>query len=96
MGNHPWTRSAVPIPRGRADTRRSAPLSHESYGELMRSTAGASLVREPRLSCKLVVLIEDATSRLMQLRFVPSESTDSYFEALQGYRAIRERVAVDA
>jgi hypothetical protein len=33
----------------------------------------------------LQVLIDDGTSRLMQLRFVPSESTASYFEALQGY-----------
>jgi hypothetical protein len=30
-------------------------------------------------------LIDDATSRLMQLRFVPSESTDCDFEELQGY-----------
>ena len=35
--------------------------------------------------CTLLVFIDDATSRLMQLRFVPSESTSSYFEALQGY-----------
>ena len=35
--------------------------------------------------CTLLVFIDDATSRLMQLRFVPSESTDSYFEALRGY-----------
>jgi hypothetical protein len=34
-------------------------------------------------ACTLLVLIDDATSGLMQLRFVPSESTDSYFEALQ-------------
>ena len=34
--------------------------------------------------CTLLVFIDDATSKLMQLRFVPSESTDSYFEALQG------------
>jgi hypothetical protein len=33
----------------------------------------------------LLVFIDDATSRIMQLRFVPSESTSSYFEALQGY-----------
>jgi hypothetical protein len=33
----------------------------------------------------LLVFIDDATSKLMQLRFVPSESTDSYFEALNGY-----------
>jgi hypothetical protein len=35
--------------------------------------------------CTLLVFIDDATSKLMQLRFVPSESTDSYFEALDGY-----------
>ena len=35
--------------------------------------------------CTLLVFIDDATSKLMQLRFVPSESTSSYFEALQGY-----------
>jgi hypothetical protein len=34
--------------------------------------------------CTLLVFIDDATSKLMQLRFVPSESTDSYFSALQG------------
>jgi hypothetical protein len=33
----------------------------------------------------LLVFIDDATSKLMQLRFVPSESTDSYFAALDGY-----------
>jgi hypothetical protein len=35
--------------------------------------------------CTLLVFIDDATSRLMQLRFVPSESTQTYFEALEGY-----------
>ena len=35
--------------------------------------------------CTLLVFIDDATGRLMQLRFVPSESTDSYFEALHEY-----------
>jgi hypothetical protein len=34
-------------------------------------------------ACK--VFIDDATSKLMQLRFVASESTESYFEALHGY-----------
>ena len=29
--------------------------------------------------------MDDATSKLMQLRFVPSESTESYFAALRGY-----------
>jgi hypothetical protein len=31
------------------------------------------------------VFIDDATGRLMQLRFVASESAFSYFEALEGY-----------
>lgn len=30
--------------------------------------------------CTLLVFIDDATSKLMQLRFLPSESTASYFE----------------
>ncbi len=41
---------------------------------------------EPKhTSCTLLVFTDDATSRLMQLRFVPSESTRSYLEALEGY-----------
>lgn len=35
--------------------------------------------------CTLLVFVDDATSRLMQLRFVPSESTFSYFEATGRY-----------
>jgi hypothetical protein len=35
--------------------------------------------------CFLLVFIDDATGKLMQLRFVPSESTSSYFDCLRGY-----------
>jgi hypothetical protein len=35
--------------------------------------------------CTLLVMIDDATSRLMQLRFAPSETTFSYFAAVRGY-----------
>lgn len=35
--------------------------------------------------CTLLVFIDDATSRLMQLRFVRTESTFAYFEVLRGY-----------
>lgn len=35
--------------------------------------------------CTLLVFVDDATSSLMQLRFVKSESTFSYFEALSLY-----------
>ncbi|EAQ8850447.1 ISNCY family transposase [Salmonella enterica] len=36
-------------------------------------------------SCTLLVYVDDATSRLMQLLFVSSESTFTYFEATRGY-----------
>ena len=61
-------------------------LRRESYGELVQTDGSEHRwfedCGEP---CTLLVFIDDATSRLMQLRFVPSESTASYFEALQGY-----------
>jgi hypothetical protein len=41
--------------------------------------------------CTLLVFIDDATGRLMQLRFVASESAFSYFEALEGYLAVHGR-----
>jgi transposase len=61
-------------------------LRRESYGELVQIDGSDHRWFEQRGDpCTLLVFIDDATSRLMQLRFVPSESTDSYFEALQGY-----------
>jgi mRNA-degrading endonuclease HigB of HigAB toxin-antitoxin module len=33
----------------------------------------------------LLVFVDDATSRLMELRFVASESTFAYFEALKAH-----------
>src|SRR4051812_49754241 len=35
--------------------------------------------------CTLLVFVDDATSRLMALGFVPSESTFAYFEVLRRY-----------
>ena len=37
------------------------------------------------LKCCLLGFIDDATSRIMYLKFVKSESTQSYFEAIKGY-----------
>jgi hypothetical protein len=37
--------------------------------------------------CALLVFVDDATSALMELRFVASESTLAYFEALKRYLA---------
>ena len=61
-------------------------LRRESYGELVQIDGSEHRWFEGRGDpCTLLVFIDDATSRLMQLRFVPSESTASYFEALHGY-----------
>ena len=36
-------------------------------------------------ACTLIVFIDDATSRLMALRFAPAETTQAYMETLQTY-----------
>jgi hypothetical protein len=57
-------------------------LRRESYGELVHVDGSQHRWFENRGEpCTLLVFIDDATSSLMQLRFVPSESTGSYFEA---------------
>jgi len=61
-------------------------LRREGYGELIQIDGSDHRWFEQRGEpCTLLVFIDDATSKLMQLRFVPSESTTSYFEALNGY-----------
>ena len=64
-------------------------LRRECIGELIQIDGSEHRWFEDRgAPCTLLVLIDDATSRLMQLRFVPRESTNSYFEVLQGYLEI--------
>ncbi|SNT13251.1 Helix-turn-helix domain-containing protein [Granulicella rosea] len=61
-------------------------LRREHLGELIQIDGSDHRWFEQRGEpCTLLVFIDDATSKLMQLRFVPSESTDSYFAALHGY-----------
>jgi len=61
-------------------------LRREHYGELIQIDGSPHRWFEDRGDpCTLLVFIDDATSRLMQLRFVQSESTFSYFEALNLY-----------
>jgi hypothetical protein len=58
----------------------------EALGELVRIDGSEHRWFEDRAGpCALLVLIDDATGRLMQLRFAPSESAFAYFEALRGY-----------
>ena len=61
-------------------------LRRESLGELVQLDGSEHRWFEDRADpCTLLVFIDDATGRLMQLRFVSSESAFTYFEALQGY-----------
>src|ERR1700733_5366087 len=61
-------------------------LRREHHGELIQIDGSEHRWFEDRADpCTLLVFIDDATSKLMQLRFVPSESTDSYFKALRAY-----------
>jgi hypothetical protein len=61
-------------------------LRREALGELVQIDGSEHRWFEDRADpCTLLVFIDDASGRLMQLRFVASESAFAYFEALQGY-----------
>ncbi len=61
-------------------------LRRECYGELIQIDGSEHRWFEDRGDpCTLLVFVDDATSTLMKLRFVKSESTFSYFEALERY-----------
>jgi transposase len=61
-------------------------LRRECFGELVQIDGSDHRWFEDRASpCTLLVFIDDATSMLMELRFVQSESTFSYFTALESY-----------
>jgi len=61
-------------------------LRRERRGELIQIDGSDHRWFEDRAPpCTLLVFVDDATGALMQLRFVASESTFSYFEALEGY-----------
>jgi hypothetical protein len=61
-------------------------LRRGSLGELVQIDGSEHGWFEDRAGrCTLPVFIDDAIGRLMQLCFVDSESTETYFEALRGY-----------
>lgn len=61
-------------------------LRREAYGELVQIDGSEHRWFEDRgPPCSLLVFIDDATGKLMQLRFVRSESAFTYFEALELY-----------
>src|SRR6478735_6194707 len=61
-------------------------LRREVYGELVQIDGSEHRWFEDRgPPCSLLVFVDDATGKLMQLRFVRSESAFTYFEALALY-----------
>ena len=74
--------------RPRAERKRFHQPRHrrEHVGELIQIDGCAHRWFEDRgPPCTLLVFVDDATSRLMALGFVPSESTFAYFEVLRRY-----------
>jgi hypothetical protein len=75
-----------------ADRRHRLPSPHqprrrrECLGELVQIDGSEHAWFEDRgTSCTLLAFVDDATSRLMQLRFVASESAFDYFHATRAY-----------
>ncbi|AZB66416.1 ISNCY family transposase (plasmid) [Cereibacter sphaeroides] len=61
-------------------------LRREHLGELVQiDGSDHRWFEDSAPPCTLLVFIDDATSRLMEMRFVPSESTFAYFAALECY-----------
>jgi transposase len=82
-----WMRQAG-IWMSRAERKRIQQPRHrrEHVGELVQIDGSEHRWFEDRAAvCTLLVFVDDATSRLMELRFVASESTFAYFEALKAY-----------
>lgn len=80
------------LPRKERRNFHQPRLRRECLGELIQIDGSDHHWFEDRgPACTLLVFIDDATSTLMQLRFVTSESTFSYFEALELYLATHGR-----
>jgi transposase len=77
------------LPRDRKLPRAHQPRARRScLGELVQIDGCDHEWFEDRAPrCVLLVFVDDATSRLMQLRFVQSESTFDYFETTRSYLA---------
>jgi hypothetical protein len=74
------------------DRRHRLPSPHQPrrrrdcFGELVQIDGSEQAWFEDRAEkCTLLAFVDDATSRLMRLRFVASESTFDYFRATRGY-----------
>jgi len=75
------------VPRDKRLARAYQPrYRRDCLGELVQIDGSDHAWFEDRApKCTLLVYIDDATSRLMELRFVKSESTFTYFESTNSY-----------
>lgn len=82
-----WMQEAgIWLSRKQRRTFHQPRLRREAYGELIQIDGSDHRWFEDRgPPCTLLVFIDDATSTLMQLLFVRSESAFTYFEALELY-----------
>lgn len=82
-----WMRQAgIWVSRAERKRIQQPRYRREHVGELIQIDGSEHRWFEDRAaSCTLLVFVDDATSRLMELRFVASESTFAYFEALKAY-----------
>jgi hypothetical protein len=80
------TEAGIWLSRKQRRTFHQPRLRREAYGELVQIDGSEHRWFEDRgPPCSLLVFVDDATGRLMQLRFVRSESAFTYFEALALY-----------
>ena len=80
------TEAGLWLSRKQRRTFHQPRLRRESYGELIQIDGSEHRWFEDRgPPCSLLVFVDDATGKLMQLRFVRSESAFTYFEALELY-----------
>jgi hypothetical protein len=80
------------LSRKQRRTFRQPRLRRECYGELIQIDGSDHRWFEDRGDrCTLLVFIDDATGRLMQLLFVRSESAFTYFDALELYLKVHGR-----
>ena len=80
------SRAGIWLSRKQRRTFHQPRSRRQAYGELVQIDGSEHPWFEDRGDpCSLLVFIDDATGKLMQLRLVRSESAFSYFEALELY-----------
>ena len=84
---HLMTDAGLWVPRKQRPPKIYQPRARRAcFGELVQIDGCDNHWFEERApSCTLLVYVDDATSRLMQLHFAATESTFSYFEATRAY-----------